>query len=74
MAITASTFDQARPARIGNSGFGMLTGTFTDPAQSYAAALALISGRFQTSPPPRIVYVLTGVANVYAFQAFGRVV
>lgn len=75
LAATNVVIDQVRPARIGNSGFGVLTGTFVDAATGgalYTDALAIISGRFLPTPPPRITYVANTVANGYSFIAVGR--
>lgn len=75
LAASNVVIDQVRPARIGNSGFGILTGTFVDAATGgalYTDALAIISGRFLATPPPRIVFVTNTVANGYSFIAVGR--
>jgi hypothetical protein len=78
MAATSVVFDQLRPARIGNTVFGTLSGTFVDAAVGdalYADSLAAVAGRFLPSPPPRIVQV-TSVSgtNTHAFIAVGRAV
>lgn len=74
MAASSIVFDTPRPSRLGTSGMGILTGTFVDASVTYADALAVVSGHFQTSPPPRINYIANGGVNQYTFIAVGRVV
>lgn len=80
MAATNIVFDQSRPSRIGNSVFGILTGQFVsantiNTTAFYADALGVVSPRFQTTPPPRIVCLESNTASTtFVFQAVGRVV
>ena len=74
MAASSIVLDRPVPWRTGNRGMGMLSGTFVDASVSYADALAVVSGHFQTSPTPRIVYIANGGTNQYSFIATGRVV
>jgi hypothetical protein len=63
----------------GRYGYGMLSGQFVSASAAgsaalYADALSVVSGHFQTTPPPRITIMATGAANTYAFIAMGRAV
>lgn len=78
MAVTALVFDQTKPARLGNTGFAVLTGQFADAntintAAFYTDALAAVAGHFQTSPTPRVTALLI-TGTTYAFIAVGRAV
>jgi hypothetical protein len=74
MAASSIVYDTPKPNRLGNSGYGMLCGTFVDASVTYADALAVVAGHFQTSPPPRILYIANGGTNQYSFIAMGRAV
>jgi hypothetical protein len=74
MAATNVVFDQNRPLRQGNTGFGYMTGTLIDTAISYSDVIAAVQGRFKTSPPVRVNYILTPTTNTYAFFAYGRAI
>lgn len=76
-AATSVVLDTPRPSRLGNTVMGVLTGTFVDAATGgalYTDALAVVSGHFLPTPPPRITYVANTVANGYSFIAVGRAV
>ena len=80
MAASSIVYDQTRPARLGNTGFAVLTGQFVDAnaintTAFYTDALAVVAGHFQTSPTPRVTCteINTGT-TLFAFIAVGRAV
>jgi hypothetical protein len=80
LAASAVVLDTPQPTRMdGRYGYGMLSGQFVSASAAgsaalYADALSVVSGHFQTTPPPRIVLTNINGTTLWGFIAMGRAV
>lgn len=74
MALTNFALDQLRPARMGNTSQGLVSGTVASSASmnstDYQALIVLVAPHFINTPRVALGGVTTG--TTYAFIATGR--